>query len=40
MHGPAILLQTDTTTVVPPGWTYSADRFGNVRMTFDRGLQG
>lgn len=39
MHGPAILLQTDTTTVVPPGWTYSADRFGNVRMTFDRGPQ-
>ncbi len=33
--GPAILLQTDTTTVVPPGWTYGADRFGNVRMTRD-----
>lgn len=31
--GPAILLQTDTTTVVPPGWTYWADRHGNVRMT-------
>ena len=31
--GPAILLQTDTTTVVPPGWTYWADRFGNVRMS-------
>ena len=34
-HGPAILLQTDSTTVVPPGWTYHADRFGNVRMTRD-----
>ena len=34
-HGPAILLQTDTTTVVPPGWRYHADRFGNVRMTHD-----
>ncbi len=34
-HGPAILLQTDTTTVVPPDWSYSADRFGNVRMTRD-----
>jgi N-methylhydantoinase A len=33
--GPAILLQTDTTTVVPPGWTYRADRHGNVRMTRD-----
>lgn len=33
--GPAILLQTDTTTVVPPGWTYWADRHGNVRMTRD-----
>ncbi|MBC7478640.1 MAG: hydantoinase/oxoprolinase family protein, partial [Pseudorhodobacter sp.] len=35
LRGPAILLQTDTTTVVPPGWTYGADRFGNVRMTRD-----
>lgn len=32
-EGPAILLQTDTTTVVPPGWTYWSDRHGNVRMT-------
>jgi N-methylhydantoinase A len=31
--GPAILLQKDSTTVVPPGWTYWADRSGNVRMT-------
>ena len=35
-HGPAILLQTDSTTVVPPSWTYHADRFGNVRMTRDQ----
>lgn len=35
-HGPAILLQTDSTTVVPPGWTYHADRFGNVRMSRDQ----
>ncbi|HWK63577.1 MAG TPA: hydantoinase/oxoprolinase family protein [Rhizobiaceae bacterium] len=34
-NGPAILLQTDTTTVVPPGWTYWADHHGNVRMTRD-----
>ena len=36
-RGPAILLQTDSTTVVPPGWSYRADRFGNVRMTRDEG---
>ena len=30
--GPAILLQQDSTTVVPPGWTFTADRFGNVLM--------
>ena len=35
-NGPAILLQTDSTTVVPPGWTYHADRFGNVRMSRDQ----
>jgi N-methylhydantoinase A len=35
LRGPAILLQADTTTVVPPGWSYLADRFGNVRMMRD-----
>lgn len=35
MEGPAILLQTDSTTVVPPGWTFEADRFGNIIMTRD-----
>lgn len=34
-HDPAILVQTDTTTVVPPSWRYHADRFGTVRMTQD-----
>jgi N-methylhydantoinase A len=33
MQGPAILLQVDSTTVVPPDWTFEADRFGNVLMT-------
>jgi N-methylhydantoinase A/oxoprolinase/acetone carboxylase beta subunit len=28
--GPAVILQTDTTTVVPPGWTARADRRGNL----------
>ena len=34
-HGPAILLQTDSTTVVPPDWSFEVDRFGNVVMTRD-----
>jgi N-methylhydantoinase A len=33
MTGPAILLQTDSTTVVPPGWRFVVDRFANVLMT-------
>jgi N-methylhydantoinase A len=28
--GPAIILQTDSTTVVPPGATVHADRSGNL----------
>ncbi|PKP85732.1 MAG: methylhydantoinase [Alphaproteobacteria bacterium HGW-Alphaproteobacteria-2] len=35
LHGPAILLQTDSTTVVPPDWRFEVDRFGNVLMTRD-----
>lgn len=35
VHGPAILLQTDSTTVVPPDWSFEVDRFGNVIMTRD-----
>jgi N-methylhydantoinase A/oxoprolinase/acetone carboxylase beta subunit len=31
--GPAILLQTDSTTVVPPGWQAVADRRGNLILT-------
>ena len=33
MQGPAILLQTDSTTVVPPGWSFVSDTFDNVLMT-------
>jgi N-methylhydantoinase A len=32
MNGPAILLQTDSTTVVPPGWHFFVDKFANVLM--------
>ena len=28
--GPAVILQRDTTIVVPPGWTASAERSGNI----------
>ena len=28
--GPAIVEQFDATTVVPPGWHASVDRFGNL----------
>ena len=31
--GPAILLQVDSTTVVPPDWCFEVDRYGNVIMT-------
>ena len=32
LDGPAIVLQQDSTTVVPPGWRFGADRFGNLIM--------
>ena len=31
--GPAVVLQTDSTTVVPPGWEAVADRQGNLILT-------
>ncbi len=33
IEGPAIVLQLDTTTVVPPNWSFLADRNGNLIMT-------
>ena len=30
LRGPALVLQMDTTTVVPPGWTGEVDPFGNL----------
>ncbi|CAN7702760.1 hydantoinase/oxoprolinase family protein [Pararhizobium sp. LjRoot238] len=30
IHGPAIITQDDTTTVVPPGFDLTVDRFGNL----------
>ncbi|MBI2165394.1 MAG: hydantoinase/oxoprolinase family protein [Chloroflexi bacterium] len=31
--GPAVVLQMDATTVIPPGWTASVDPFGNLVAT-------
>lgn len=33
LHGPAIIAQDDTTTVVPPGFELIVDRFGNLVIT-------
>jgi N-methylhydantoinase A len=36
--GPAIVEQTDTTTVIPPGWVGVVDPFGNLAITLDADL--
>lgn len=33
VHGPAVVFQKDTTTVIPPGWKGAADRAGNLLLT-------
>ena len=30
LSGPALIIQMDTTTVVPPGWAGTVDAFGNL----------
>ncbi|MCW3066403.1 MAG: hydantoinase/oxoprolinase family protein, partial [Solirubrobacterales bacterium] len=32
LAGPAIVEGSDTTTVVPPGWTYRIDEHGHGRL--------
>lgn len=32
-HGPAIILQKDTTTIVPPGWTATVHPAGSIVLT-------
>ena len=34
-HGPAIVLQMDSTTVIPPVWSAVNDAVGNLILTFD-----
>ncbi|MFC7330421.1 hydantoinase/oxoprolinase family protein [Marinactinospora rubrisoli] len=36
LAGPAIVEQTDTTVLVPPGWTAAVDPTGNLRLTRTR----
>ena len=38
--GPAIVQQTDTTTLVEPGWSCVVDRAGNLILTVDPPLRG
>jgi len=33
--GPARIDQTDTTTIVPPGWTARVDNLGNIAITHE-----
>ena len=37
IEGPAILEQSDTTTVVPPGWSINVLDGGNILMKFEEG---
>ena len=33
VEGPALVVQTDTTIVVPPGWGGPVDQYGNLVLT-------
>ena len=33
-RGPALILDYGSTTLVPPGWRFSLDKFGTLRITF------
>jgi N-methylhydantoinase A len=37
LSGPAIILQKDSTTVVPPGWSAINDDAGNLILKVDGG---
>jgi N-methylhydantoinase A len=40
LHGPAIVEQFDSTTVVPPGWLATADEFHNLILAREGGRHG
>ena len=35
VYGPALIIQTDTTTVIPPKWSGKVDPYGNLLLTFE-----
>jgi N-methylhydantoinase A/oxoprolinase/acetone carboxylase beta subunit len=39
VDGPAVVLQTDSTTVIPPGWTAEADASGNIVLRHAAGAR-
>ena len=36
VHGPALIIQTDTTTVIPPKWSGVVDLYGNISLKLDK----
>ena len=36
LRGPALVLQLDSTTVIPPGWHGAVDRVGNLVLERER----
>ena len=36
LHGPAVIAQEDTTTIIPGRYAGKIDRFGNLHLTFDQ----
>ena len=39
MAGPAVLFQTDSTTVLPPGWRLEVDEFSNLLISVEPGFE-
>jgi N-methylhydantoinase A len=33
LRGPALVIDYGSTTLIPPGWTLSRDKFGNLKVT-------
>jgi N-methylhydantoinase A len=38
LPAPALVVQYDTTTVIPPGWETAVDRYGNLILEYDHNL--
>jgi N-methylhydantoinase A len=33
LRGPALVIDYGSTTLIPPGWRFSLDKFGNLKIT-------